>query len=101
MKKGSSPLTRGKSLGGLTGLSTVGLIPAHAGKISAVSTSCLLGGAHPRSRGENDRAVTEVAAELGSSPLTRGKLGRLDRSESEGRLIPAHAGKMTCAADSC
>ena len=32
---------------------------------------------------------------MGSSPLTRGKLDILDADRSEGRLIPAHAGKTS------
>ena len=36
----------------------------------------------------------------GSSPLTRGKLLRLDRGGGRGRLIPAHAGKTwPCASN--
>ena len=49
------------------------LIPAHAGKTVA------------------DDAL--IAAEDGSSPLTRGKLRSLGSGISSTRLIPAHAGK--------
>ena len=49
--------------------------------------------AHPRSRGENDAASAKRFADLGSSPLTRGKLGcQLAETTAPG-LIPAHAGK--------
>ena len=50
-------------------------------------------GAHPRSRGENQRARSFFTARRGSSPLTRGKRGRLRLGSGVGRLIPAHAGK--------
>ena len=49
--------------------------------------------AHPRSRGENDEVVAVVLPLLGSSPLTRGKLGFCSHVEQVQRLIPAHAGK--------
>ena len=70
---GSSPLTRGKrrpptrSVGGLR------LIPAHAGKTLVPAGRMVIGGAHPRSRGENADATTCPLAKYGSSPLTRGK----------------------------
>ena len=50
---GSSPLTRGKPRGGRCLAIAVGLIPAHAGKTSAATSSPCRPWAHPRSRGEN------------------------------------------------
>ena len=49
--------------------------------------------AHPRSRGEN--FVIEIVSMRtpGSSPLTRGKPGRIRARRRGTRLIPAHAGK--------
>ena len=59
--------------------------------------------AHPRSRGENERAKREAPGLGGSSPLTRGKQSApIFRNVILG-LIPAHAGKTTatlCAASS-
>ena len=49
--------------------------------------------AHPRSRGENHRRQHQLGRCGGSSPLTRGKLGRLEFQERTAGLIPAHAGK--------
>ena len=49
--------------------------------------------AHPRSRGENVVPKVKAVAEVGSSPLTRGKLAREGDTLSHQRLIPAHAGK--------
>ena len=95
MTSGSSPLTRGKrTLAGQYG-GVVGLIPAHAGKTNLGCNRCARHGAHPRSRGENRREVSETLARSGSSPLTRGKLGRFAVWRFAGRLIPAHAGKTS------
>ena len=51
------------------------------------------GGAHPRSRGENNCDVLCPRRERGSSPLTRGKHCRPFRHCRYSGLIPAHAGK--------
>ena len=90
---GSSPLTRGKQVE--LQWPTVGgrLIPAHAGKTSRPRSAGQRRGAHPRSRGENDRAVTPSMRRLGSSPLTRGKRRIRAAPTHTRRLIPAHAGK--------
>ena len=90
---GSSPLTRGKRHLEVGLQHLPGLIPAHAGKTSAMASLASLFGAHPRSRGENIVDKPNVLAALGSSPLTRGKrLPSVDLTEPI-RLIPAHAGK--------
>ena len=90
---GSSPLTRGKLARDPMVAARPRLIPAHAGKTSKRAARRRGGGAHPRSRGENQlhRHVGDLT--LGSSPLTRGKLGAHDRAREPRRLIPAHAGK--------
>ena len=92
---GSSPLTRGKPDVLADQEPGRGLIPAHAGK--TVQRPWLMGAsrAHPRSRGENRRALVDQWSLWGSSPLTRGK--RLETAEQyvDARLIPAHAGKTT------
>ena len=56
--------------------------------------------AHPRSRGENVVPKVKAVAEVGSSPLTRGKLAREGDTLSHQRLIPAHAGKTASASPS-
>ena len=93
VKRGSSPLTRGKPRPVVLARVRAGLIPAHAGKTHAHALHERRREAHPRSRGEND--ATPLAADPinGSSPLTRGKPhdGKI-RALSRG-LIPAHAGK--------
>ena len=90
---GSSPLTRGKHGQFVGAERDSGLIPAHAGKtVIEVDTGQLVG-AHPRSRGENEKIRRIHAARSGSSPLTRGKLSDVNYSLLLYRLIPAHAGK--------
>ena len=70
-----------------------GLIPAHAGKTTASKSNYLTDTAHPRSRGENLRAVNTNSSAPGSSPLTRGKRPRQSGRLARMGLIPAHAGK--------
>ena len=93
---GSSPLTRGKLVRRLLGGFRWRLIPAHAGKTASASQPSSSCAAHPRSRGENDRAVGHADRGEGSSPLTRGKLPPGQDQAVVDRLIPAHAGKTGC-----
>ena len=90
---GSSPLTRGKRCQRSTRPPWRGLIPAHAGKTRPLTRPSPPRRAHPRSRGENDEAGKPVDADDGSSPLTRGKRGQVERPLEAAGLIPAHAGK--------
>ena len=48
---------------------------------------------HPRSRGENRGCADPKFGDLGSSPLTRGKLHAGHRGAPRPGIIPAHAGK--------
>ena len=111
---GSSPLTRGKCRTGLYQGRRLGLIPAHAGKIThdqraghrarlipahagKMSAHVRLPpfvGAHPRSRGENASLRSMAAFSSGSSPLTRGKSAYQGLTGLAHGLIPAHAGKI-------
>ena len=122
MRKGSSPLTRGKpnlpvnwvcccglipAHAGKTSyldqrgklccwfvrLLRIGLIPAHAGKTLCLAFCLLVVWAHPRSRGENKFPGERREYGYGSSPLTRGKPSLPDGERTGGGLIPAHAGK--------
>ena len=90
---GSSPLTRGKHRGRRMSGAAEGLIPAHTGKTSVMTTHGGASRAHPRSRGENSWLPSWVRRFAGSSPLTRGKLTGRDSHVPSGGLIPAHAGK--------
>ena len=95
---GSSPLTRGKlAQPGIRGQS-IGLIPAHAGKTQRVPSMRCIWRAHPRSRGENLVLHRRQRSVEGSSPLTRGKPRSKATRDSDGRLIPAHAGKTDAEA---
>ena len=90
---GSSPLTRGKRGGCSAPRADTWLIPAHAGKTPPgidVERPCR---AHPRSRGENVVGWWGGGCQVGSSPLTRGKLGDAGARTLLSGLIPAHAGK--------
>ena len=90
---GSSPLTRGKLRVLVARSLSPGLIPAHAGKTEGDLKGHGWYRAHPRSRGENNRANRAIEAFGGSSPLTRGKRGHELTGTGSGGLIPAHAGK--------
>ena len=90
---GSSPLTRGKRAQAQQGHLHVRLIPAHAGKTGRPYLGLPRPQAHPRSRGENRTEDLLVLLQLGSSPLTRGKLSLPVDATQAHRLIPAHAGK--------
>ena len=70
-----------------------GLIPAHAGKTTNVRRANRSRPAHPRSRGENEAGDEKGSTFDGSSPLTRGKRLLQVGGGTDGRLIPAHAGK--------
>ena len=91
--EGSSPLTRGKHRPAARRCTAHGLIPAHAGKTLSSRQRSTKGGAHPRSRGENQRIGRTGRRGLGSSPLTRGKRTQSLASLPSCGLIPAHAGK--------
>ena len=90
---GSSPLTRGKPHPLKGPHHAERLIPAHAGKTLQGGHPVPVRQAHPRSRGENHRAVLAIRRAAGSSPLTRGKLAGFGLTLGLAGLIPAHAGK--------
>ena len=91
--RGSSPLTRGKRKAASTVKYADRLIPAHAGKTGCLRGPRFQAEAHPRSRGENFVFDMLMTGNVGSSPLTRGKLPPSMRPGRRVRLIPAHAGK--------
>ena len=69
-----------------------GLIPAHAGSTRTSHLWMRACGAHPRSRGEHQRARAVAHRPVGSSPLTRGAHGGTFSLGGWRGLIPAHAG---------
>ena len=95
---GASPLTRGKPPGERRGFPRGGRIPAHAGKTRACHGRGRRRWAHPRSRGENKACEDLREAEMGASPLTRGKRTQSQGSPQSPGRIPAHAGKTMPAA---
>ena len=81
-----------------------GLIPTHAGKTERRDRCLHPPRAHPRSRGENATLGPNRCPVSGSSPLTRGKLSRVNKRLVGPGLIPAHAGKtltdcLNCCAE--
>ena len=90
--KGSSPLTRGRRARDTTIRAAQRLIPAHAG--STVPPPLPINGtrAHPRSRGVDQHISPNRNGNIGSSPLTRGRLRTIFIRIAGVRLIPAHAG---------
>ena len=93
MTWGSSPLTRGKRTDQSHFHDGCGLIPTHAGKTIVTTSRGSDARAHPRSRGENVIWPWLMASRKGSSPLTRGKLRRIQCLRRGRGFIPAHAGK--------
>ena len=94
---GSSPRMRGKLPCIAEKVFNRGLIPAHAGKTSHATRTCIGAGAHPRACGENWLAPNGGDHVVGSSPRMRGKHYRIPQHTSHVRLIPAHAGKTPVA----
>ena len=90
---GSSPRVRGKLLPVVWGGVARRLIPACAGKTSAVSTTNAGRTAHPRVCGENVVTMSECPMIAGSSPRVRGKPSVSPPSRKRQGLIPACAGK--------
>ena len=70
----------------------VRLIPARTGNTSTVIRCMTWGAAHPRSRGEHQRALAQGLRPRGSSPLARGTRDILQLDQLRARLIPARAG---------
>ena len=93
LRQGSSPRVRGKPRAIRTNSSSLGLIPACAGKTRASNHSRTRRRAHPRVCGENSAPPCSTRWQRGSSPRVRGKqtLGLVE--VSTGGLIPACAGK--------
>ncbi len=89
---GSSPLARGTRDKAWNGLGDVRLIPARAGNTSWSGNGRCAETAHPRSRGEHRKSITQKESHFGSSPLARGT--RVARAFCLHllRLIPARAG---------
>ena len=92
---GSSPLTRGTLVAGVSHDHGYRFIPAYAGNTSTAIRRVVASSVHPRLRGEHWVNAAEELAVSGSSPLTRGtRTGRFKR-EADWRFIPAYAGNTS------
>ena len=90
---GTSPHTRGKQISDLKSSSFGRNIPAHAGKTGKLFEWIRCRREHPRARGENTHSVWVLRINPGTSPRTRGTLGKCLGMGCSTRNIPAHAGK--------
>ena len=90
---GSSPLARGGLHRPRRLFRGRGLIPARAGRTSSSATLTCSTGAHPRSRGADQRFLGRTDSEAGSSPLARGGQEPAPVGGSPPGLIPARAGR--------
>ena len=91
---GSSPLAQGPLLLDGDSRPYVGLIPARAGSTPIGQWFQCQSSAHPRSRGEHQRAPRLRRPFHGSSPLARGTQSSPQLPSQASRLIPAHAGNI-------
>ena len=91
--RGSSPLTRGKlSQRNLSDLEA-GLIPAHAGKTRCYKIFAGDTVAHPRSRGENERARQDAGIPWWLIPAHAGKTVGRGRGRAERGAHPRSRGE--------
>ena len=90
---GSSPRGRGKLPPPPQDRQAAGLIPAWAGKTSAIMSYPSMLKAHPRVGGENHSWIGATVWFVGSSPRGRGKRSPTRGARGFWRLIPAWAGK--------
>ena len=71
-----------------------GITPAYAGRIIRKKSTKTLDRDHPRIRGENNNAVSEVLCPTGSPPHTRGESEVLKRDANNRGITPAYAGRI-------
>ena len=89
---GSSPLSRGIRIRSATSTRRGGIIPALAGNTRLPCSRETQGQDHPRSRGEYYKNTTNTKIDQGSSPLSRGILGKEFPDYAFRGIIPALAG---------
>ena len=99
--RGSSPLSRGIRNRPALGWNPGRIIPALAGNTSAFTGTSAVGGDHPRSRGEYHMVPSRSSTPIGSSPLSRGILARIDVARRDPRIIPALAGNTHSSGPQC
>ena len=96
---GSSPRTRGTSLGEQRNRCRTRFIPADAGNISPVPLKGPGFTVHPRGRGEHQQQGEKAINRAGSSPRTRGTSAACICTAMARRFIPADAGNMPSTAE--
>ena len=90
--RGSSPHTRGAQASIWATPCSSGIIPAYAGSTSRRRRATRPCSDHPRIRGEHRVEPYQPLPPAGSSPHTRGALGRRSAYGRRRRIIPAYAG---------
>ena len=91
-RAGSSPHTRGARAPAGPPPTGRRIIPAYAGSTTGEDIRDRGAADHPRIRGEHADAIARAIFGDGSSPHTRGALGRRHRLRLELGIIPAYAG---------
>ena len=91
--KDHPPRMRGKELLIARHFDDARITPAYAGKRSPEQRKLQGFGDHPRVCGEKVVALVCTTCDMGSPPHVRGKAPILSRSDTEGRITPACAGK--------
>ena len=92
---GSSPRMRGKLGLSRMSMSSVRIIPAHAGQTAQSCRPRNRLSDHPRACGANSGVLRFTAGGAGSSPRMRGKRPCSVHRMIRARIIPAHAGQTT------
>ena len=95
---GSPPLTRGKACHSRKLIPNERITPAYAGKRLARPCAGNYEKDHPRLRGEKLISKNVLGRQLGSPPLTRGKVFSYYDGRTGRRITPAYAGKSCNAA---
>ena len=90
--KGSSPRMRGTPSPQSRGMSSTGIIPAHAGNTLSAIKRHEFNRDHPRACGEHRATPKEPHTRVGSSPRMRGTLTVIRCYRPFRGIIPAHAG---------
>ena len=96
---GSSPRMRGKRDRLSRILSSLRIIPAHAGQTTAHGIQEPQRADHPRACGANLAGLAVLFHGDGSSPRMRGKLYMIPSLDDDFRIIPAHAGQTDTGLD--
>ena len=89
---GSSPRMRGSPMKALHSVTSIGIIPAHAGLTASSTDNSLSSWDHPRACGAHNSSRYERSVTKGSSPRMRGSQFYYPKFQNIVGIIPAHAG---------